>query len=282
MLEFQLFRLRVYPPKQKALFPQPETPSEIIRETIRSHPSAELKEGMKWHVGNISELDDYAFYFRIGRTTTGKIEVYKDGDFVDEEFETAPYTHVLLDVSLELCAIAKKSRLARTTVGIAKRLVRLFNESSFGKALQARFEVAEINDPKAFIKHLEDAYRISKFWVAFSKPNAWDANEDFHKPMQKLLPETEGETGKTELQGLDMRSPVLEELARSAASTGNDASASIYMGEGQPRIRKRLKGNPVTVQQEDVANEEQQRKLLELIRRAYRTIRGRAGTENER
>lgn len=281
MLEFQLFRIMVHLPKQKSLFPVPETREEILRHMIHSKPSAEFKKAMTWHVGNISQLDQHGVYFRVGRTTTSKIEVYQNGNFVDEEFETAPYTHVILDLFLQVCAIARKAKLSPTAFGIARQLVRLFNHSSLAQSLQARFEIGQINDPEDFISHIQRAYRISKFWVTFSKPNAWDVNQDFHKPWQRLLQETDGERGKTELQGLDMRSPVLVELARSAASAGDDASASIYMGEGQPRINKRLKGNPVTVRQEDVDSEEQRSKLLQLIQHVYRTIRGRGSTEDE-
>jgi len=127
MLNFQLFRIKVYPSKQKDLFIKSKTPSEILKETILTLPEAELRKGTIWHIGNITTIDNNGLYFRIGKTTKSKIEIYQKGNFADEEFETAPYTHVILDVPLELCAIAQKTKLAPKTSGIAKRLNRLLN-----------------------------------------------------------------------------------------------------------------------------------------------------------
>ena len=55
MLEFQIFRIQVYLPQQTDMFEPTRTPAEILRMTIASVPSAELRAGVVWHIGNISE-----------------------------------------------------------------------------------------------------------------------------------------------------------------------------------------------------------------------------------
>jgi hypothetical protein len=125
MLDFQLFRLKIYPSRQLLLFEKEKIRLEILKETIYSLPSLELRKGTVWHIGNVTELDKTGLYFRIGRTSTSTIEIYKNGNFIDEQFETAPYTHLVLDINLEICAIAKKPRLSPKISGIANQFVKI-------------------------------------------------------------------------------------------------------------------------------------------------------------
>ena len=279
MLEFQMFRIKVYPSMQGFLFEHPKTPSEILKDVILSLPSAELRKGMIWHIGNVSILEEGGLYFRIGRTTKSTLEIYENGNFEEQEFETAPYTHVVLDIRLEMCAIAKKPKLSPKTTGIANQFVRLLNESTRTRQIKASFEINEINDPTDFITHLRQAFSVSKFWVTFSRPNAFDVNEDFIKPTQKLLKDSNGEKGKTQLEGDNLNPEGLEDIARSAASTGNDAAAWLQTSDTSQKVRKRLKGNPIIVMQEDVADLEYKMKMLQLIRENYKSVRGTIDTE---
>ena len=279
MLEFQMFRIKVYPSMQGFLFEHPKTPSEILKDVILSLPSAELRKGMIWHIGNLSPIKEGGLYFRIGRTTKSTLEIYENGNFEEQEFETAPYTHVVLDIQLEVCAIAKKAKLSPKTTGIANQFVRLLNESIRARQIKASFEINEINDPTDFITHLRQAFSVSKFWVTFSRPNAFDVNEDFIKPTQKLLKDSNGEKGKTQLEGDNLNPEGLEDIARSAASTGNDAAAWLQTSDTSQKVRKRLKGNPIIVRQEDVADLEHKMKMLQLIRENYKSVRGTIDTE---
>lgn len=180
MLEFQLFRLKVFPTNQADLFRGEMTRAEVLSAVIRSLPEVELRagSGSVWHIGNVADLDPNAMYFRLGRATISTAERYRDGNFVDEPDEVAPYTHVLIDAKLELCAIARKPRVSPTAKGIANAFARLLNEAPEGSKVQARFEIAALADPEEFIELLATAHSVSKFWVTFSKPNPFDANAD--------------------------------------------------------------------------------------------------------
>lgn len=276
MLEFQLFRIRVYPSQQRDLFAKDRTRPEMLREAIDSLPSGEFRRGLKWHIGNIAPIDSSALYFRLGRTSTATLEIFNEaeGRFVDQEFETAPYTHAIVDVEMEVCAIAKKTRLSPTTSGIARHFARLLNESRKAAEFQAVFEIDEVKDPEDFVAHLRESYSISKFWVTFSRPNAFDADHDFVKPFQRMVEASNGEKGKAELKGENLDARTLEAVARSAAATGDDACAWLKPSRQSRRVKKQLRGSSVNTSQEDVANEEQRRLLLDRVRELYRKVRG--------
>jgi len=275
MLEFQLFRIKVFPSKQRELFEKDRTRPEMVRETIQSLPSGEFRTGLIWHIGNVTPIDEAGLYFRLGRTSTSTLEIFdeEEGGFIDQKFETAPYTHGIVDVELEVCALAKKTRLSPTTAGVARQFVRLLNQSKKATEFQALFEIDDVKDPEDFIAHLKSAYSISKFWVLFSRPNAFDANEDFVKPFQRMVEASNGEKGKAELKGQNLDSATLEAVARSAAATGDDAGAWIKPSQHARRVKKQLRGSSVNTSQEDVADERQRRNLLDRVRELYRRIR---------
>ena len=191
----------------------------------------ELRKGKTWHLGNVEQIDQSGLYFRVGRISNLTVQIWESGNFVDAEFESAPYTHAVLDFDLEVCAIAKKPKLAPTTRGIASQFAKLLNELPVAEELGARFETSALSDPEDFIQQMQRARSIIKFWITFSRPNAWDAN-DFIKPAQRLLEESNGHNGKTEIQGKDLDKTRLEELTRSAAATGNNAAVVMYEQAG--------------------------------------------------
>lgn len=260
-------------PAQLGLFAQEPNRAELLRQAIKEISSAELRKGITWHIGNVEVIGEHGLYFRLGRTTQTTVEVFAEGQFLDQEFETAPYTHAMINVDLEVCAIAKKTKLSPTTSGIARRLARLLQGSPPAVKAEVTIEVDEINDPEDFIQHLRNAYAISKFAVWFSLPNPWDVQEDFIRPVQKLVRESNGRQGKTELKGESLNSSVLEDISRSAATTGDDAIAEITMAAGEKRIKKRLRGNPVILTQEDMANIEEKKGFFDRLSELYQRIR---------
>ena len=83
--------------------------------------------------------------------------------------------------------------------------------------------------------------------MEFGEPNPFDVEKDFHAPMEALLSETEGKKGSTTLKGKDLKREPLEELTRSVASVGNDASAKMRIKAGEKLITKHLRGDPASV-----------------------------------
>jgi hypothetical protein len=272
MLDFQLFRIKVYLPKMKSLFYEDLTPSQFLKEVILLKPSAELRKNFFWHIGNVSPIGNSGLYFRIGKTTKVKMEIFQNGNFLDEEFENAPYTHVILDYNIEVAAIAKKTKLSNKPIGIANQLVKLLNETEFAAINQIKFDISDIIDPSDFIYYLQTSTNITKFWVTFTRPNAFD-KADFYKPLQEALREVNGEKGKAILQGDSLDSEPLKELARSAAATGDDAGAVLQRHEGEKYEQKYLRKNAATFQYEDIVEKEDKAVLLKIIRNKYNDIR---------
>lgn len=240
-----------------------------------SKPSAELRSGYIWHIGNINNLRNNGFYFALGRTTKSIVERYDEdeGNFIEEDFESSPYTHVIVDLHYQVIGIAKKTRLAPTAIGIANQLERLLNSCDYVSSLDVRIDVSDINDPEDFVTYLHEAYAVTKFSMDFGEPNPWDADKDFQAPMQKLLRASSGSKGKTTIAGQDLERNTLEELSRATASSGNDAQVVIKVDEASKNTTKHLKGNPATVSEEMVRTNDEKLSILEKIASYYRKIR---------
>jgi hypothetical protein len=275
MLQFQLFRTKVYPPVQRSIFAREFSPQLVLAETIRQKPASILRKGHTWHIGNLVTLDLFGMYFALGRTTKSTLELYDSisKNFLEREFETAPYTHVICDTSLEVCGIAAKAQLAPSVESIARQLEKLLN-STVDESEGYRFEISVIQDPEEFIQQIREAYSVKRFALTFTLPNPFDVNEDFQRPMERLLRDAHGEGGKTSLTGNDLNADVLEELTRSAAATGNQAEATIKRTESSKPVRRRLRGGVATIAEEELATDEDRRSVLREIRDLYVRIRG--------
>ncbi len=278
MLEFQLFRIKVYPSEQM-VFNGPKKPSEILLETIESLPSAEIRNGMIWHLGNICEIDENGLYFRVGRTTKAKREIYQEGNFTDEEFEEAPYTHIILDIPIEVCAIAKKAKLSPSPKGIANQLIKLFAGSEPARHYGAKFEIDWLKNPEDLITQIKQAYAISRFSMTFSRPNPFDIEEEFIKPFSKFMKESQGEKGKAQVEGENLKPQLLENLTRSVAATGNDATARLQIRKEDKPTTIHLRENPVFISQDDVSDDKQKKGLLNKVRQVYKEVRGKLSNE---
>jgi hypothetical protein len=224
---FQLFRLKVFMPGQTSFLQADESPSELIRRIVGEKPSAPLRGRMVWHIGNVIELDADAAYCRFGKMTRDALPVLdpETGDFIERDFATAPYTHIVLDFPNEVCGIAAHNQLAPETHTIARQFAKVMQNSNAARAAAADVSIDEVRDPDDFIEHLRSAFAIKKFSLSLTRPNPFDANEQFQKPFERFVKAAHGETGRTEVKGASLDSEVLQDLARAAGATGNYASA---------------------------------------------------------
>jgi hypothetical protein len=273
MIDLNLFRLRVFPSSQREFWNN-LTPPEIFKSVVESLPSGELRRGNVWHIGNIESINQEWTYFRLGKTSRTKVEMYRNGNFVDAEFESAPYTHVLVHYPLELVAIAKKTKLSPNVVHIGNRLRRLLAYSARGRDYRARFEISPINDPQSFIAMLNNAYSITRFSYEFSRKNIFDIDKDFIDPLEKTIEAVDGKKGVAVLKGDAMKSGPLEAIARSAASTGDDVSATLKTSRRAKKVRKKMRGNAATVQVEDLDGNDQMKKAAIEVMDKYLQVRG--------
>ncbi len=251
MIDFYLYRMKFFLPTQTNLFSDNNLKrEEILRHILKEKPSMELREGHNWHIGNVYHVDETGGYFAVGRTTKSILEKYdkQTGNFIEEQLETSPYTHVIFERSIGFVAIAKKTKLAPTVAGIAAKLSKLFSISDFINSNHIDVSLDPISDPYDFINAVQTAYSIKFFEVTFTKSNPFDADEFFQKPMEKYLDAARGEKGKTAIFGPSLDSETLINVTRSIAATGNDAKASLKVSESARYSTKRLKGNPACFQ----------------------------------
>lgn len=275
-MDLNLFRIKVFLPPLFADI----TPPTALRQAIEEKPtSIGGALSVRWHIGNVQSLDANGIYFALGRTSRATLQLLDatTGDFLEAERETAPYTHVILDVPSEVCAIARKVSIAATAMSLGNHLARVLNASAIAQRYGATFEAAPLSDPEEFLILLRSAYAISRFAVTFTRPNPFDANEDWHKPMQKLVEAINGRRGSTTIQGEDLAEAPLEDLTRSVASTGDDARATLHINAGEPPIRRSLRSDTATIAERDIDTADARQSVLAKLRAKYRAIRGRAG-----
>ena len=295
MIEFQLFRIKVYSQNTMPLFNQQSNskplPKEILRETILKNPEGELNGGIKWIIGDVEEIDKSSLYFRIAKTTkvtiineettvtTRNDVTIHNKHFKDTEQKTNPYTHAIIDIEDGVLAIGKKTSLSRKTTGIAQQLERLINSNVSNIMYSIRTEISPIKDPEEFLEYIKSAHSISIFTLNFSLPNPLDAEKDFVKPAQNLLSSINGENGKVILRGNRLNAENLTELTRSAASTGDDASVTYRESEDAAPITKSLHGHSVIKQFNSSDIDTNKKSIIERIRLLYRSIRGKNKTQ---
>lgn len=277
MAEFHLFRLKTEWPQQTSLlFPANETPQKVIEEAVSEKPSGELRKDHIWHIGNIVKLDDTGLFFALGRVTKATTPRYDEveGNFKEESLEEAPYTYVFLDTNLQVCAIAKKTRIAPKVDAIAANLRKLLCTANAAKNRGVNFTISEISNPEEFIQSLRDAHAILRFTATFSRPNPFDVEKDFHRPLENLHQATEATSGKTELKGPSLNQDVLTQISQSIASTGDTASARLQALPDTKPVTKYLKQNPAVLNEEELATDDDKRSVLAKVRSLYRQIRG--------
>lgn len=272
MIRFQLFRLRLF--MRPTLFNHDVDRIELLEKVIYDRPSAELRKGYWWHIGNVERIDNRGAYFALGRTTKSIVELYdiETRNFVIDEHAESPYTHAYIDFPLQVLAIAYKPRLAPYTKTIAKQLEKLLN---IQKALQWQHitaDIAPLNDPRDFLTHIKVAAIVQSFTAEITLPNPFDSHEEFEKPYQRFVRATEGYKGKAMVQGEDLNREVISEVARACAAAGNDASARMKDTERSRFRTRRLKGRAVTLDYDDQDPDESPKSFLDDIRETYKAI----------
>jgi len=147
----------------------------------------------------------------------------------------------------------------------------LLNNSDFTFQYGATISLDPISDPKDFIDAISSAYSIHNFTVTFTRPNPFDADEFFQKPMERYLREADGDQGRTTIKGKDLNPDTLIRMTKSVAATGNDASAYLKPSQKARQIRKALKSNPAHFALLDTDYNEET--ALSQARNLYRTVR---------
>jgi hypothetical protein len=272
-IEYSLFRAKFIKSSQPSLFYADLIPQQLFMLAIQEKPSAELRRGHHWHIGNTRLFSEHSGYFAIGRTTKATIEKFDEtsGNFREEELDTSPYTHCVFNAQIGIIGIARKASLAPTVKGIADRIQQVLSRAPTITQSNTIVEVSPIPDPQGFLLALETAYRVPRFSATFHGRNPFDSDEYFQKPLAVYLTAANGKSGKAQIQGDDLNRDVLQSVTRSTAATGNEASATIVRNESQKAITIHLKGDPIKRTYD--LEEHQPESILEDLEKLYDRVR---------
>ncbi|HOU59324.1 MAG TPA: hypothetical protein PLS59_07730 [Kiritimatiellia bacterium] len=249
--------------------------SAILQEIVETEPIVEIRKGSVWRIRNLKKLDN-DLYFRLGRTMKRRLPTTDvEGDFTEEDFPHAPNTHVYLAVDIQVCAIAHKTELAPYPESIASALVSVLSGSPKARELCVTFKASPVQDAKPFLERLKGAYQVSRLWVETSRPNPFDFEEDFVKPISRSLELVEGEKVRTEWVGknLAVSSEEVEEIVRSVTARGGHCGATIKDQERTRSRRIKVQVGSVKITADLSSPISAARDLLSQVRGIFKTVR---------
>lgn len=274
-MQLHLFRIRLFGPKQPSLLEGEFIPQLVLERAIEERPSSALRRGVVWHIGNIQQVDETGLYFRLGKLSRARLSTVDEasGDFIEEEVDNAPYTHCVLDLPSEVCAVAQSFDLAPTPIALAGRLADVLRASQSLQAAHGALSVDPIRDPEEFIELLSSAHAVKSFTYSFRRPNPFDVDRDFVEPFEKLTKETTADNGNVTVKGPSLAPEPLTAIARSAAATGDDAKARIQLAPRASTIVRSLKTHSASVVVPEVDTAAGKSEALRAIRIEYERVR---------
>lgn len=272
-IEYSLFRVKMVRPRQLSFLDENQTPEQIFKAALREKPSADIGMTRRWHLGNLEFFDASQGYFALGRTTSATVTKFDEetGKFVEEELSDSPFTHCVFDARIGFVGIARKSKIARSSKGLAQKFEQLLQSTEAASQNEVEVIVSPISDPDGFLKSIRRAYRIFRFTATFTGPNPFDADEHFQKPLSVYCNATNAKSGKASVKGDNLDQKVIEEVARSTAATGNKASAQIKKRKNQSPVTISLEGDPMKRTYDESTHDP--RRVIEDLSETYQRVR---------
>lgn len=271
-----VFRIRCEHQEQADMFALDRLPAQVILDAFRSHPAAEVGAGSEWHIAAIEQVSSGSLAFQIGRVQSVTNPQYDDERqrFYEAQGERAPYAYGVFDGETQACVIEKKSSVTAKAPEVAAKLSKLLNSSRHVAEAGFVVIVDELRDPEGFIDQIRQADKVTRFQFVAEFENPHDISALIHRPAERYNELIRGNSTTVETRGSDLDKDVVEEMARSAASVGDPASATIREnGEAKGKTIY-LRGTPLLEKlslPDGVENMAEQ--MLIALRRAYRRIR---------
>ena len=224
-----VFRIRCEHRDQADLFAEHRSAAAVIVDSFQAHPEAEVGAGSEWHIAASNVFAGNAVEFQIGRVQSIKSPQYDDKKqiFYEEDGERAPYVHGVFDSDTQSCVIEKKSQITAKASEVALKLEKLLNAPPFASKAGFRIVVDELRDPEGFIEQIRQSESVTRFQFVAEFENPHDVYNLIHGPAERYNEEIGGQKTTVETRGPDLNKDVVEAMARSAASVGDPASATI-------------------------------------------------------
>ena len=258
ILEFELFRVRLEKPSQSEMFHDFPERSDVLEYSIKGKPSLELKQTVKWHIGNVELRDNGWMHFLLGKTSLRKQEHLDKttGDFVIMNGEESPFTYGMIHLESGVLAIARKTKVAPNTQMLASRFQQIVESSETVFKSNYNVVVKFIPDPREFHTSIKLAYAVKGFEFYVSPSNPIDIDSRIHQPSKDYVDDANASEGKLSIKGDQLDKEVIVKTANSIASVGDEASASIQKSPGDRATKVHLKGDPlkVSVKESELVN----------------------------
>lgn len=271
-----VLRVRCEHVEQTNMFAEDRTPEDVIVDAFRAHPAAEVGGGSEWHIAAAELFAGRAVAFQIGRVQSVTNPQYDDQRqrFYEAEGERAPYAYGVFDSETQVCVIEKKAAVSAKAPEVASKLEKLLNKPSFASDAGFRIVVDELRDPEGFIEQVRQADRVTRFQFVAEFENPHDVYTLIHAPAERYNEMIKGQKTTVETRGPDLDKDVVEEMARSAASVGDPASATIRE-KGQAKGKTvYLRGTPL-LEKLSLSDEVEGLRdhMLSALRSAYERLR---------
>jgi len=223
-----LFNVRVFVP---SLFEEAADRPVILTHILNDKPS-HSNQRTTWHIGNINLIDDNGFYFCLGRNKFRKRAELIDGDFVEMDNEDYPFSHCILDTQTGVCGIQKNFELTKDQEYLGTALSKVLNRST-QLPQTYKIEVDAISDPRSFIQQINDAERVTRFAVWVKRPNTFDVKKEMLRPLEESVSSLGGQKARASFTGRELEKEQVVDAARSIATTGDNAEASVVDKNGK-------------------------------------------------
>lgn len=225
---FYLFRVTLHDKRQSDLYDKRTLRSDVLRQLLFSHPKAHGWGGKIWTVGNVEELPGASLYFRFGRASKRQLPVQDEkGDFLDADISIAPYSHCLIHLDLQILAMTYNGNLSQSIASQGKSLQTVLSSALRDFKNFDAIEVRQLPDPREFVKKIREAFSVSRFWIKVRRPNPFDVDSHFIKPISRLNDAVGGNEVKVGMSGDDLDKEVIENIATNTALQGSDGAAYV-------------------------------------------------------
>lgn len=271
-----VFRVRCEHLEQPEFFSEHRDPVAVILDAFDARPTTEVGGGSEWHIADTEIFAGNAAKFQIGRVQKISNPQFNERDlkFYEAEGERAPYANGVFDGDTQTCVIERKSSVSPKAIDLAPKLEKLLNSTRIASKSDLRIVVDELRDPENFIEQIRGAERVVRFSFSAEFENPHDVAALIHKPAERYNEAIGGEKTTIESRGQNLDKEIVEEMARSAASVGDPASATVKEAGATKGRAIYLRGTPLL---EKVEMPEQVENLkdamLSAARRAYHRIR---------
>jgi hypothetical protein len=234
------------------------------------------RKGRTWSIANVEDFDGGALHFRLGRDGRRSLPMKSEtGDFVEQNVRVAPFTDIVLDLGLEVCAIADKGELGLGPKSMGDVLATVLSKGDVAVRLNATIAASPIKEPRDFLERVRSASAIYRVWVTTNRPNPFDAEEEFVKPTAAVVEAIGAEQAKTTFSGksIDGSRDVVQEIIKSTAANGGDAGARLLEKGQEKASNVTMSTSLASVKAEDDANVVG--RVLAALRETYARIRNR-------